>query len=342
MKYLIFFVLLFMSGCYKDYINLTIDYDSAVYNKDSTEIAFIRFVRISQAAKGMTAFPDGGKPKVLFKDVSLFKYEIGNDDVAKIFSFGSLPYNKTRWQSHISFQGNNIAFSIIPLGGWENKAVKNDSLTARRKQLEGIFIYDKLKKKLVKTLESGYCPVFSPDSEHLLFLNRDNEDYMLNLSDSEAQVKELLTVAEINSYSLQWLNNHEVVYKTGKEWYKLNTNTKSTNTIKNGGHDIVRPISPNTIKKLLNKIPLKKRGVDISRITPKSDGQLMDDIVELNGSAYYRKAIIELLEPEITANDVQKILKRIDSYKKKLGYSDRVVYENAMEETVIQLKSLLK
>ena len=116
--WLIFFSVTF-TGCNEDYINIFIEFSPGVYNQSKTEIAFYHFISAGKPPKGISRFPDGGTHDILFKEVTLYRYHIKNQELNVITRFGSLPSNEAFWRKKISWQDENIAFSIAPSIGWE-------------------------------------------------------------------------------------------------------------------------------------------------------------------------------------------------------------------------------
>ena len=330
------------ASCYKDYVNFSIDYNAATYNADSTELAFFRFVQISQPAKGITAFPDGGRPKVLYKDISLLHYKIGDDQLYNIFNFGSLPYNKTRWENQASFENDYIAFSIRPLGGWDKEINKSPTIIELEKKLKGVFVFNTTNSKLVKYFDFGFHPVFSPNTVHLAFLKEQKDTIQIILADNQTNEKVLVSSSKINKHSLQWLNNSEIAFRTNAGGHRVNINTNKKTSGRKDSIEIVKSVSPQIIKQLLAKMPFKNQHIPLNIIEAKSKKNLTTELIELKGSYYYRKAIIEFLEKDLSTKEIRKILERIENHKNSLTNYDRVVYEAAMKETSEQLINLIE
>jgi len=129
------------NSCYSDEINMKTDaHYSATYSTDSTHVYFVAQTRAWQAAKGLSAMPDGGKPKELFKDVSLYSYDIQTGNLIRLLEMGQLPYSPVRWKFMIIPQGNEISFSLEPLSGWEKEIEYNPEMVTIRNNLDHVFL----------------------------------------------------------------------------------------------------------------------------------------------------------------------------------------------------------
>jgi hypothetical protein len=110
-----------LSGCYGE-INITSQFpESGLYNNDSSEVFFYHFDQVARSAKGIAAFPDGGTPKILFKNLSLHQYYVKSRTIETVFDFGQLPYYHSRWKYLIFLNHNSLIFKISPNLGWQKE-----------------------------------------------------------------------------------------------------------------------------------------------------------------------------------------------------------------------------
>jgi len=81
-----------LNSCYSDDVNMPVDaHHSAVYSNDSSFIYFAGHAYVWQAAKGLYAMPDGGRYRVLYKNTSLYSYEVENQKIKSLFDCGNCP-----------------------------------------------------------------------------------------------------------------------------------------------------------------------------------------------------------------------------------------------------------
>ena len=122
-KFLFFIttITLILSGCYGD-INLTSEFNGGgVYDPDSINVFYFHSAEAYRPARGITAFPDGGISKVLFKNVSLYQYNILKKSLVTILDYGPLPYSAGRWKFNLMIRNDSVAFMIEPVSGWTNE-----------------------------------------------------------------------------------------------------------------------------------------------------------------------------------------------------------------------------
>ena len=118
------------SGCYEDYLIINSDFKSGIIDSDSNQIFFFHFLSAGQPPKGISRFPDGGTQRKIYKNVSLYSYNISEKKLFKIHDFEGVPFHPVL--EHISLQNNNLLFSLSPLMGWHwIKKEKTDSIDKR-------------------------------------------------------------------------------------------------------------------------------------------------------------------------------------------------------------------
>jgi hypothetical protein len=142
MKLLIFvFSLFLLCGCYQDSIHISEDYTGGLYGRDSTDIFFYKYISAWKPAAGLSAFPDGGTPKLLYKNVSFYRYDRQRVELNKVFDFDDLPFNKSRWLTSITRNDSIITFAIRPVSGWEKEITRDSTFKKYRQQFGGFFGY---------------------------------------------------------------------------------------------------------------------------------------------------------------------------------------------------------
>jgi hypothetical protein len=76
---------------------------------------------VNRPARGISAFPDGGIPKSLFKKVTLCKFNTIQKSLITIMDYGPLPYSSGRWKFNLMVRNDSVAFMIEPVSGWTNE-----------------------------------------------------------------------------------------------------------------------------------------------------------------------------------------------------------------------------
>jgi hypothetical protein len=110
-----------LSGCYGD-INIYLEPGRNIsINADSSEVVFYMFSQVYRPAKGLLAFPDGGKPHVLYKNIALYQFNTKTKGLKQIFDFGSLIPYRDNWSTLACPVYDSIVFKLTPVWGWENE-----------------------------------------------------------------------------------------------------------------------------------------------------------------------------------------------------------------------------
>lgn len=107
--------LVLLSGCYGG-IQISSDIGwGANYNADSSQVVFYKFHHVFRHPKGLLRFPDGGISKSLYRNISLFTYSFEDSSLNRIYDFGSLYGNRSRWETTAFFINNDVIFNLSPL-----------------------------------------------------------------------------------------------------------------------------------------------------------------------------------------------------------------------------------
>ncbi|HUX94442.1 MAG TPA: hypothetical protein VMV47_01810 [Bacteroidales bacterium] len=119
------FILLLLSfsvaGCYGD-INISCEVQApGCFDHDSLNLYFFHSAVVRRPAKGISAFPDGGIPKILFKKVTFSRYNMVQKSLETILDYGSMPWSSSRWKYNIYVRNDTVAFMIEPVSGWEKE-----------------------------------------------------------------------------------------------------------------------------------------------------------------------------------------------------------------------------
>lgn len=148
-----------MAGCYGD-INVSCEFQSpGSYDQDSLNLYFFHSSVVSRTAKGISAFPDGGIPKILFKKVTFSRYNMVQKSLETILDYGSMPYSSSRWRFNIYVRNDTVSFLIAPVSGWENE-LKWGLDSAFYEKYRYLYKYD-VKNKSISQYEVGGNEIFT-------------------------------------------------------------------------------------------------------------------------------------------------------------------------------------
>lgn len=121
LKFILPVLFVSFSGCYGD-INVKCDFQApGNYDNDSSNLYFFHSSEVYRPPKGISAFPDGGRPKMLFKKVTFNRYNPEQRLLETIFDYGSLPLSSGRWKFHLLVRNDTVTFMIEPVSGWANE-----------------------------------------------------------------------------------------------------------------------------------------------------------------------------------------------------------------------------
>ncbi len=81
-------------------------------------VVFFAFLQAHRPARGLAAFPDGGRPRVLHKNVSLYQLDLADGSLKRLYDFGPLPLAKSAWACRARYDGDSVRFGLEPVGGW--------------------------------------------------------------------------------------------------------------------------------------------------------------------------------------------------------------------------------
>ena len=112
------------TSCYSKYVSL--DYEvhhGAVWNNEKTCVAFVASKKAYRNATGITRFPDGGIPKYLVNEMSLYLFNVNDLELSVLFNFDDLinwkNSSSSLWFVKIAYTDSLIYFNISPTTGWD-------------------------------------------------------------------------------------------------------------------------------------------------------------------------------------------------------------------------------
>lgn len=85
-----------MTSCYTSYVSLHFKLlHGAMWNSDSSQIAFFVQKKAFRAPVGIARFPDGGISKMVFHEVGLYVFNVDARELEEVFIFDKFPDAKT-------------------------------------------------------------------------------------------------------------------------------------------------------------------------------------------------------------------------------------------------------
>lgn len=123
-KILIVSMAFLFTSCYSKYLIIGYDlHHGAVWNDEHTKVAFVASKMAYRNAKGIAAFPDGGKSKYLLKDVGLYVFDCENESLEKLITFseltGLIGSSRIRWSVTLALTDTMVCYLISPVPNWD-------------------------------------------------------------------------------------------------------------------------------------------------------------------------------------------------------------------------------
>ncbi|MBW2643227.1 MAG: hypothetical protein JRC89_07600 [Deltaproteobacteria bacterium] len=343
LKYL-FVISLLVGGCQAKIPFVTGGISAGEFNENITKAVFLYNARVSKKATGISAFPDGGIPKILLQKSALYIYDISGNNLQKIFTYKS---DINRFYARVSFVNKKIAFSITPRLGW-NYEIKHGKNKDAVDNYRGIFIYDLLKNKTTRLTQKGIEPFLSPDGKYLLYFVQDADytsAWTIRLGDNDNKLLKRFKRFNYCFAKAKYLDkSNMLILKSPEICIKLNIETGQAEEValKKAKEQFEKRAS-DKVAELVKNLPFKKFGIDINKYCQKSKRQRRKDIIELKGNNFgYRKAVLEELNNDMSKKDLQILLKEMDNYKEQLNSSEKLKYELPSKKTIGFINTLIQ
>lgn len=320
MKFIVFPAIL-LSSCYSDSIRIKENISKSCYNPDHTQVAFLKFISVYRPPKGITKFPDGGTPKYLFKNTSLYRYNLTDSLLQKVYDFGGLPYGVSRWKTDLSFGTSKIAFSILPTVGWRAEMKNHKGIRKLYDSFSGIFVYDLVSDTTQRICNYGFNPILSPAEEKVLFFESDSTTNIIAFYFNDDSFRTIYSNADISRFA-HWQNSRYIIsFQHGKrECLQFDLQEQISRIIDLSN----KPIPGNgnkNVSMLTKDIPYSKWGVNIRNYIPRSKRKIMKEIILLRGNENYRRALFEEFGSEFDLEDLSAMLEKFESKEESLkGY----------------------
>lgn len=148
-------VLFFATSCHTSYVSLDFKIrHGAVWNGDSTQIAFIISTKAYRAPKGISRFPDGGMSKTLLYNVDLYTFNPKNKALVNVSSLNNYPMVGIIRMAYV----DSLIYCFFKVN-WESQ------LYFAQTAQDSINIYKLMKKHASSVVFNEYSgEVFSADS----------------------------------------------------------------------------------------------------------------------------------------------------------------------------------
>lgn len=188
MKNILFILMIFFSSCsYKDYIVLSDEYKAGTFNNNKTQFSFFKFYKLSQPAKGLAAFPDGGQSKVLYQGVYLYLFDIPSKKLKLIRSFDGLSGQSISWANWMYFDDRNqLLYSIYPPHHYSFQKKYPDKNKESRPS-RGIFLYNLENNKTIRISNNAETPQLSPNSNKVLYASFSSNEPEIHIMDKNGE-----------------------------------------------------------------------------------------------------------------------------------------------------------
>ncbi len=334
--------ILFFTSCHHDYLVISSDYKSPVITSDSSKVFFFHFLKAGQPPKGISRLPDGGRHKVIYDNVSLYRFDLKSKQLDKIKDFGSVPFLSIE---HIAVQENNILFSLSPLMGWHwIKEHKSDSaLTAIFDQYVGFYKYNFTTRKLNRFVYNGFYPEISQDENQIIYLKRDTTSLSIWHLDVNQDInQQIITINSDAPFKpIKWKTELIINYTFDNTIYEYNLQNQTSRKVDYDVNFYPSKIPIREVIEFTANISYQEWGFDLEKYWNKNAKILIQDIIELNGNFNYRKAIIQSISQKLSKQDIESVLRKMDNYQNSLEGLEKTEYKIYSKETKELLKSYL-
>ncbi len=335
---IIYLSILLLTGCHSQNMHLTTKTFSGNYNTFKNAITFFKEIHLWLPASGIAAIPDGGMPRTLYKNTSLYHFQVERKSLTKIYDFGNLPYNYSRWKSKTSYGTSKIVFSITPIEGWRDFAEINPEMKKYETMYRGVFLCSFLshnhnRKQVIRISTTGEYPIISTDDSMVIYTKEEKgkyslEMYNLNNNKSETLVDDLDIEPTISFFkdkkTAYWLLQNG-------EWLKINVFNKKTTRISSKSVVENSEVPTKTLEELMGRIPYAEWGFNLAEHYPRSTKGFINDIVKRKGNLEYRIAVLQMLKRKLPPQKLHKIVNKLISAS-----------ESPNPETSVLVKSLFE
>lgn len=250
---LLFFFILFSSCGYEKEPSEWEQFSRGVEAPDGSGIIYGRWYQRFRKPRGLNRFPDGGRPKILEKDFSLYFHNYSKNSGVKISSIEGKPGNPP--SIHFSWKGDTLVY-------WLNSSFnKNYVPPVSWSRNSGIFSVgisheaDGVTLQHEQLLDCGEMPELSPDSRKMAFLKRAGENahelWVMHMDTGATRMIQDLRDLHINW--IEWIEENNILLYSSvseKKVYKLTISTLELSLAKRAYRSYPLQIKRGTVKEL--------------------------------------------------------------------------------------------
>ena len=244
-----------MASCYSEYVSLSYSvHHYPCHNDAHSKVAFVVSKCAYLPARGIARFPDGGIPRYLVEETSLYVLEPESKQVRKIKDFTDLSNflgcNRSSWKTYLAYTDSLVYCSVSPVSDWKfyRKMAKTAQDSQRIKNLEEKynqpFVFHEKTKEIAHVDTSVFNAVYKKEKK------ADFTQFMNHLSE--------IPLAELG------LVIQDIYPKSDKEYIKetIFLENKSSLTRRAVIEQIISKLSKKQIKKLLRQMDEYKNSLD--------------------------------------------------------------------------------
>lgn len=209
-------VTILLSGCYGG-VKIISDFGrNATYSPDSTKIVFFKFLQVYKSAKGLWSLPDGGMPKVLYKNVSVYYLNLKTDELVRIFEYKGVSSNRDSWNTKTFYTDTSIIFNIEPTIGWKSElkysSTNIDTLNYNRNKYWFSFNHKTKKVTTIPPLtdELPFWPIsFNELREHTNHFSLKDwgvDVYKVYPQSKRQMLRDISKLKHSNAYTIEMIN----------------------------------------------------------------------------------------------------------------------------------------
>ena len=341
---IILFCLIISSCTYQKRITITKSFGSSCQSPSKNEIVFFRGYKIFKNATGINALPDGGIPKYFHQSLSIYIYDIVNENIRQIAFFDSIESWPYRWSTHISWKQDNIVFWMAQ-SHWDNtkqKLIEHD---------KGIYLLNSGESNYELLVKEGKMPDISPDGKKIVYHKVTQEEgFEIYTINSDGNNNRLIKKGnKMDLAYTRWdaggLNILIYTYSPSRSVYKLIMDSQEIENTNIPFPETDPDLSTKTLDKYTKWITDKEWGILPLQYCRQNNKTYVDDLLMFRGNQNYRNAIIDKFGRELDPGSIKKILEIFNKHVEKLESEEKYEYlkhEFSIMEIQERLKNLLE
>ena len=323
---LIILLCLIISGCtYQKRITITKSYGSSCKSPSENEIAFFRGYKIFKNATGINALPDGGKPKYFHQSLSIYIYDLINENLKQIAFFDSIISWPYRWNTHICWKQDKIVF-------WMANSIWDNTQKKLKEHDNGIYLFQIGENDYKLIVKEGKMPDISPDGEKILYHKvTPDEGYEIWIVNSDGGNNRLIKKGNnIDLAYTSWDEDGQNIfiysYSPVRSVYKLNMDLKEIESTDIPFPETGQGLSTKTLDDYTRWITDEEWGILPLLYCKQNNKTYVDDLLNFRGNQNYRNAIIDKFGRELDPASISDILDIFNKHVAKLQSESEYEY----------------